>query len=278
MPQTPTDPTKAQAWVTKTGDNLDFEFYFPQGPKGDPGGFTLGTLLGTANLDEIKTSGLYRQTSSANATALNNYPRTGNGGILQVQEMSTDYLIQQYRPMTGLATGPAVIHERALNGTVWTPWRTYNTTRVDQTAGRALYGWDELNYREQLVWGDTGWRDVSASIASPDLTGTIFIRRVGSTVELKADLVSAITNANRQVIALPTGFRVGPALSLPYGNFPLTNSSGTLAGKFEIYATGSVWITPTISGSSLKLDASVLVTDPWPTTLPGTAVGTIPNT
>lgn len=134
---------------------------------------------------------------------------------------------------------------------------------VNETAGRVVKIWDYLNNREQLIYGDTGLRTFSTNIG-----GTAILRRVGVLVKLELrDLVLAGSDS---ILTIPSGFQ---------GDYsPNYGLVGRTGGRVPVYFT--------LSGSSLAQNgaatgtgyASLMWTtnDPWPTTLPGSAIGTIP--
>ncbi|UGL63253.1 hypothetical protein SEA_TOKKI_24 [Arthrobacter phage Tokki] len=277
MAQTPTDPTKAQVWITKGIDDLDFEFYFPNGPKGDPGGFTTGTALGNANLNEILTPGLYRQDTGSYATQLNNYPQL-NGGVLTVTQMAgTGYVVQTYEPLNGSVTsGSSVMYKRSFATPNWSRWQAYVSNRIDQTAGRAIYQWDPINNREQLIYGDTGTRDIAAAgiIASPWTVGSLTIRRVGQMVMYSAYNIQQNGATNMVLLnSLPSGFRPSDYIRFVARQHNANPAfyafeAGNGNGAVQAYQSG-------ITGAHFTI--SWMTLDPWPTTLPGVALGTIPN-
>lgn len=274
MARTPTDPTKAQVWITKGIDELDFEFYFPQGPKGDPGGFTSGTLLGTTDLNSIKSAGLYRQDSGAEATSGRNYPIT-SGGTLSVMEMAgTNYLVQSFYPVKGDTSAGRTIYRREFATPNWSSWRAHNATRVDQTAGRAIYQWDDVNNREQLIYGDTGWRDIS-SLMINGWTGTLFIRRSNQTVTLYG-MLNGTSRTSDHFIATASISGFKPRPNTPFGT--AQNVSNDTIKVLNNDAT-DLFITSG-AATTYTLYATYLVGDTvtWPSTLPGSASGTVPNT
>lgn len=262
----------------------ELDLNIPAGEKGEPGGFVTGILLEDRNLNDVVSPGLYRQVYGSKAIAQNNYPRVGNGGVMMVQIMTVEYLVQTYEPLTGNALGQGVVYRRAKNGATWTPWRTYSSQRVDETAGRAIYTWDEVNNREQLVYGDTGWRDVKASIIAPYTAGSLLIRRVGSRVTLKWDGLNSgsDTPAGKGFYGEPAGFVMSSRDPLYYGNPHIeanTSASGTLwaFGKYASGITAKVTLGAHSSTHYYNGGISYLTDNTWPAVLPGTAVGTIPN-
>lgn len=246
------------------------------GAKGDPGGWTTGTDLAISDLNDIKTPGLYRQASGGNATLARNYPRAGNGAVLEVSSMVTgsDYVIQKLITLTGDSQASRVIYVREFATPNWSPWRVYSSTRVDQTAGRAIYKWDDVNNREQIIYGDTGWREITPATGWTIVSGqNLAIRRVGFEVHVTGYL-SRASGASASIYNLPTGFR--PARYSPqivaYSLTPPINSL-----LIDVAPTGEIQPVAEVLTSTHYLSMKWSTTDAWPTTLPGTASGSIPN-
>lgn len=271
MTHTPDDPTKAQVWITKGIDDLDFEFYFPQGPKGDPGGLVDGTLLGDVSLDGIKTFGMYRQNNGALATGINKYPANA-GGSLMVHGIDANYLMQTYMPLYGGLGSSRVIYRREFITPDWLPWRAFSSTRVDQTAGRAIYQWDDVNNREQLIYGDTGWRDVTSLAGVGWASGSMYVRRVGYSIEIQLDNVTLSGNPNGTIISLPVGFRPTWNAYIPAIHGASRNSRSFFTGS-----NGSHGFNNAVAAEVMSWRFSYTTGEAWPTTLPGTAWFTIPN-
>lgn len=284
MPQTPTDPTKAQVWVTGTAPNQQLEFYIPRGAKGEPGGFNAGTVLGTANLNEIVTPGLYKQDNSANVTVLRNYPKDSVSGALKVYDRvapgSFASVFQEWTPAVSSVSGsPSLFIRYSYNNHAsWSPWRAFNSTRVDQTAGRAIYQWDDLNNREQRIYGDTGWRDVSADLVNgATVTSTLKIRRQNDTVSLQiVNLKLPSTAIGDPWYLIPTGFQGVQT----FGFMRETVNTGQAFGfstttHAMLYGT----ITAGANNTTHRFTGALNwhTEQAWPTTLPGIAAGTIQN-
>ncbi len=311
---TPTDPNQAQAWISGVAPDQTIDFYIPRGnqglvgprgpigpsvivgsietnmgpaapgtvgpqglpgAKGDPGGITLGTILYGANLNTITADGIYRQTDSggngANSTL--NYPTVGYNGILTVHTTQGTDLMQEWAPQSwDGSVDVRMIYRRNRSNNVWTSWRVFASSRVDQTAGRAIYEWDNLNQRDQLIYGDTGYRDISTSITDY-ASGEMLLRRVGS---LCSVIFSGLefTNVSGTLVhsyggLIPAGFQSARSIRLPLSPSPGQVTTYGASGVFEI-----------LKGMEGPVYGEIMWTtfNPWPTTLPGTASGTIPNT
>lgn len=310
----PDDPTQAQVWIRGTAPDQIVDFYVPRGnqgemgprgpigpslavglvetstgpvaqgltgatgltgPKGDPGGFTAATSLGTADLNSITADGLYRQNTTANATLAANYPVTNTVGLLYVNQSSTSSYMQQiFYP--GSTSNSRTHYIRVNSGGTWTPWRSFASTRVDQTAGRAIYQWDDVNGREQLIWGDTGSRVINDLVDATKFTIAVAkIRRVGSQVELRLSLTPLSgVSGNVQVLAgLPTGFRQQHT----YNGFGADNANSPIMYSVA-FAGGALVAYGVVASRGFGMNLNFQTYDPWPTTLPGTSDGTINNT
>ena len=223
-----------------------------------------GSDLGTANLNTITTPGVYRQGTTANATLVLNYPVASVQGVLEVfHSTATSSIFQRYMQTTGTASGKG--HwQRRYTSSAWSAWGFVATQRVDQSAGRVIYAWDDVNNREQLIYGDTGWLDITASVGSVVTGGSVFVRRYGATVFIALSGVT-VPIAGTVNGALPIGFRIAHAVALPtpYGSITTWDTNGSLA--FSALGTGRY------AGVSFP------TSNAWPTTLPGTPVGSIPN-
>lgn len=283
MARIPDDPTKAQAWVTKGLDELDFEFYFPQGPKGDPGGLVLGTDLGsTINLNDLKSSGIYRQTNSSNTSLLLNYP-TLRSGILEVFERIPGSHATQRYTITDGPNNVRTMYVRSFATPNWGAWSAIQSSRVDQTAGRAIYQWDDLNVREQLIYGDTGWRQVIVAgdiVGLPNMNG--YVRRIGNQVSFQAFEVTAGGTASGATTLwnTPTGFRyvLGASPAMVSGSVIDSGAAPVANASIYLASAGAYNVTlRAVAGVRHYATLNWLTTDAWPTVLPGTAFASIPN-
>jgi hypothetical protein len=275
----------ASVTVTGTPEAPVFNFDIPQGEKGDPGGFNYGTDLSSIHLDTIFAPGLYRQSNGSNVSTALGYPTTGNTGILTVMASwnDTSRIVQTFETVAAGGGTSRQFWKRTYYSTQWYPWRVYNSTRVDTTAGRAIYQWDDLNQREQLIYGDTGLRSIYQDQPWLDAlfnTGTtinssnvVRVRRVGYVVQLAWALDKAASGSVTSVAGFPLGFR--PA--------DIFNAIGITSGigLVRAYHPGgaSQLITQSAAAqTNVSVTLTYTTTDPWPTSLPGTAIGSIPST
>lgn len=275
----------ASVTVTGTPENPIFSFDIPQGEKGEPGGLINPIALNPGeDANNLTASGLYRVVSS-NATTALNWPRDNMGAHIMVLRGASTVITQVAYPLaTNQPKGQ--YHRWQVSGT-WGPWQFIPAQRVDQTAGRAIYTYDDLNNREQLVWGDTGIRTVTASVlASFDSSGAtrnLNIRRAGATVSISGQLlVAAGATSATQMAAypIPAGFR--PSNGVESTALQIRGNTSTL----RAYTNGNDFCLQSMGGSLGNLTAGDIVnvnityftTEAWPSSLPGVAFGAIPTT
>jgi hypothetical protein len=240
------------------------------GPKGDPGGWSASTIITTGtSFDNLITSGLYFN-PVANASVAPG--PTGVGGHLEVIG-AANWIYQRYTPM-GDTRGTYLRARNSSN--IWTSWRIVDATRVDQTAGRVIYQWDDVNQRDQMIFADTGLR---ALTPENSYVGSVYLRRYGSVVTLIGTLQRPPGGSlNGKFITIPAGF--GPA-STAWIYTPVRHNGSS--SVFWIYRQNTdILFSDSQAGtetdsSQVRFEVSWTSNSVWPTTLPGTAVGSIPN-
>ena len=144
---------------------------------------------------------------------------------------------------------------------------------TDESVGRRLFQWDANNARWQQTYSDSGLRDTAVTVANSWAIygGYNHIRRVGNVVSLNLWLDS--TSASSDTIGtIPSGFR--PDRSLGLGILAPVNA----IRFFQVSSAGNIsadraGITP---NPGWFIQATWVTSDAWPTTLPGSAVGSIP--
>lgn len=252
-----------------------------KGDKGDPGGFVKGTVIvNTTNLNDLTTDGIYYCAATSRGTALNYPHSTRTAGVLTVHTWYRDgldviqtFVAAQIIGVSGYDT-PATTWRRTKYDGAWSVWRAQMSQRVDQTAGRAIYTFDEINNREQLIYGDTGWRDISANILNGH-TGSIMVRRTLHETHLKIDVTPNATTPQADVFNWPSGFE--PSSSAFY-----TTRPSSAVASLNVYTNNLKVSISTINDwqevwGSVNWMGTLPCFEPWPITLPGTAIGTIPN-
>lgn len=151
----------------------------------------------------------------------------------------------------------------------------------DETVGRRCFAWDTVNNRWQMIYGDTGWRNVSTGMTAPTncTIDYLLVRRVGNAVAFQFRGIISGAMAGTGVYVLPNGFRMGN----PSGYIVGRHSSSTKLGALQLSAFDRVqWAdslgnSPTAGDGALLSAGSFVTNDTWPTALPGTASGAIPT-
>ena len=257
--------TNAAVALTGSYPNLNVGLTIPRGDKGDPGGFVSSTILGSVSLDTVTTAGLYFN-PIANAAAA----PSGIAGHLEVI-FGANWILQRY---TNYDNPRSMWVRRRDSAGNWQAWRTWHSSRWDTTTGRVLYEWDNVNNREQIVYGDTGARSIGDLLVNGWVTTAtnVVLQRTGNIVTLNGQFNS--TAATSAVLyTLPTGFRPKTPNAVPI-NAQVAGS--TLKWAFARW-DGQLQCDIATTSNNLLLGGSWSSTDAWPTTLPGAANGTIPN-
>lgn len=235
-------------------------------------------LLTTAqDLNNITISGTYRASGSTSHPD-RNYPSTANG-VLTVEsrllptEQYGPSVIQTYEPVWGTAAREGkMFYRRTLTGGVWSPWSVFTSQRVDTTAGRVIYTWDNDAHKEQVIWGDTGRLTVPIISTNWKLDESyINLTRVGTTVTLSfTGRMLDVSSTTEHLYTLPAGFRAPQSLTFPAiwergGSSPGVIPAGINGG------TNTVNMWPgQLPASKVSFVCTFVTRDTWPTTLPGT--------
>lgn len=256
-----------------------------------PGGLTSPANLGDLDLNNVLTPGNYSQVDGGKGLLSRNYPQERAAGSLTVKHWGGSSGVVQEFTAIGNPAGSITTYGtwvRTSRSGTFSPWRAYSLQRVDTTAGRAIYTWDDTSNREQLIYGDTGWRSLSneaAMFLNDFICTSAIVRRVGNLVTLNFDgFKSATANGNAGFIVMPAGFRHD--VSTGGGNqryATATELTGINATIISPESTGGSTLSGILRFLSYTKDralhgsVSYYTRDPWPTLLPGSAVGTIPT-
>ena len=141
---------------------------------------------------------------------------------------------------------------------------------VDNSLGRRALIWDEANNRQQQIYGDTGLRDITADFDTGGSGGTCTIVRSGNTVFMK--LTGRTLTASSAPYTIPAGFR--PDISTTIAGLLYPSAANN---RMVIATTGVITLFGNSAGTAYYFAVSWHTADAWPTTLPGTATGTIPS-
>lgn len=273
MARTPDDPTKAQVWIDNTDPlNPLFEFYFPRGSKGDPGGIVNPTNIGAGyDWNNLIVSGMYYATGSDLAGQPNSPPAMAIGVNIMVQTRNASVVTQVAWTVSNAQS--QIQFMRSLVSGTWGPWRVVRNTNVDNTVGKVISIWDETQNRSQIIYGDTGDRDIAATYGNGTFA-VLKVRRVGSWVELVCLgwVPPANSTPNALLSSLPVGYRNYNSRAFAAVDNNTTLRPATLAAN-----TSGLSIPGNTTASSISFSLTYQTLDTWPTVLPGTAVGSIPN-
>ncbi len=149
-------------------------------------------------------------------------------------------------------------------------WHVLRAQYADESVGRRMFNWNHAYSTGggwQMTYSDTGWRDVSANINTPNgfTAGSIFVRRTGYTVALGVYGLARAAGGAGDYYTFLAGWRCDvPVYGRSFSNNPwYVNGSSAyinMAGTSE-------------SGAGTLFSTS----DAWPVSLPGTPSGSIPN-
>jgi hypothetical protein len=164
-----------------------------------------------------------------------------------------------------------------------TSWHVVSGQASDESVGRRLWKFEQALAASsttagvgwQLIHADTGQRDMRAvtmengwTVAGTDMR----LRRIGNMVTFRGTPDAAAATSDT-FYTLPSGFR--PASSAIFGTATVATTAGATRlleigsnGVCKIYSrsTGAQWFSATFDTN-----------DAWPTSLPGSASGTIPT-
>ena len=139
--------------------------------------------------------------------------------------------------------------------------------RWDESVGRRRFVWDPINAREQMVYGDTGWRLLT--LENGWTSNTTLIRRIGYTVLMAEYLLDKTAATSDTIYTLPSGFQA--SLGVPAG----TVSAGD--DYAPVTAGSIVSVLRSGMGSNVMSGQQSWGThQAWPASLPGAASGVIP--
>jgi len=233
-----------------------------------------GAAIGTADLNTLTTPGVYRQSTGGNATLAKNYPIINLRGLLTVKALSSTELVQEYVTQANGGNSTRGVYLRVLSGTVWTVWRFVPSQRVDQTAGRAIYTWDDVNNREQLIYGDTGIRDITSLALNGWSPSLIYLFRTGPIVTIACNVLNPTAQTSPAFVDIPLGFRPASGMltrGILHTVDATTSVFRTVLMSNQLRVDGNLPTVPLYGSVSWRTNEA------WPTTLPGTPIGSIPN-
>ena len=132
---------------------------------------------------------------------------------------------------------------------------------IKKTGGNSVNGW-------AVDYGDTGWRNITPNPLPANIASTtIKVKRCGDIVEFSmgsSEFVSA--TETKMFDRLPEGFRIPGGVYINAGLGPGTSHSGCIS------LTSDQVKTQASIGKYKTTYVRYTTDDPWPTTLPGTAL------
>ena len=159
-----------------------------------------------------------------------------------------------------------------------TNWLVIRGTYADETVGRRIFTWNPAYSSGsggwQMTTGDSGWRDISSLVAS---VGTrtvtnIRCRRIMNSVHFMQQITDTQTNPSSQsLVTMPTGFG-----SQSTKHFAMYSSSVNVR-RLGVFSDSTVVYTGTTDANRYDCEVSWITTEAWPSSLPGSAVGSIPT-
>ncbi len=224
------------------------------------GGVNLGSTFGNS----LTAAGTARVSAVAPATA-------AYAAVTAIYGTATGGVIGDTATITEFGFWAGAGGQWALPGTPIANLGFY----TDESCGRRLFQWDANNARWQQTYSDTGDRQSAITYTNgwANAYGVDTLRRIGNTVHLHVvlDSTSATTD---DAFTVPVGFQpsstataavpVGGSTTVPR---TLVLASGAAAVVYRASLAGQAgWF----------VNLTYQTNDAWPTTLPGSAVGSIP--
>lgn len=132
---------------------------------------------------------------------------------------------------------------------------------IKKTGGNSVNGW-------AVDYGNTGWRNITPNPLPANIASTIVkIRRCDDIVEFSIGSSEFVSAAETKMFdRLPEGFRIPSGIYINAGLGPGTSHSG------RISLTSDQVKTQASAGKYKTTYVRYTTDDPWPTTLPGTAL------
>ena len=146
--------------------------------------------------------------------------------------------------------------------------------KFSQAAGRTVTAWDYINNREQVIYGDTGFRDVT-SLGAEINAGTVRVRRTGNMAYV---LINGAAKANLStsptLLKLPVGFT--PTFThVDLGDMHIY--ANPASARLFIQTTGNIDALNGSDATGVYKACAYPTSDPWPLVLPGVAAGAFPS-
>lgn len=289
------DAIEANGWVTSarildgtiaTGDLADGAIT----PIKLAGGYTAKTATYTATQDD-------RVIHVTSGTATINLPAAASsaGRVYTIADLGTGTVTIDPSGAELIGSAATLVlagYGQATIVSTGSAWIILDAFYWNESVGRRLFRWNHAASSGagawQFAYGDTGWRDIGGSVTwdatQTTGSGTLLVRRTTQVVAVRATWTSGASalNGRRNVIAaggIPSGFRPTTnhewftCLSDPSHAVSTVTVGGTMIrndGGFQgCFAAAQISKLHEMSATYTTLDA-------WPSSLPGSAFGSIP--
>lgn len=249
----------------------------PSAFKGDPGGLVPASNVWSAqDCNLLTTPGYYYQASGS--TIALNWPAAVRG-VLTVFGVESGMLTQEFMPQRIENREAKAFYRRVKVGVTgkWSPWEVYSSQRIDTKAGRVVYSWDPVEDREHMIYGDTGWRDISSLLQGfTSSSDYVYIRRTNNLVEIEISAPNPTESVALDYGTLPQGFAGygGVRRTQFWGQQGSLDSTGLKPVRMSLTSTGMQMRAygATVNGGRIGISGTYHTNTAWPVTLPGTAV------
>lgn len=162
-------------------------------------------------------------------------------------------------------------------------WLVISAQYTDESIGRRIFTWSSAlssgaTTGWQMTYGDTGFRELSAALSNGWTVTSLLIRRVNSTVHMHIYNLKATSATNATFYTLPSGFKLTLGSNGMYIPASKTLASTTSDGLIGVTSTsGAMFSQGSYAGfTASQMLASWSTSDSWPSSLPGSASGSVP--
>ena len=158
-------------------------------------------------------------------------------------------------------------------------------TYTDESVGRRIFTWDTVNARWQMTFGDTGVRSLTLTPINVCASLAVNVRRFGATCHIdvlwtNTAMTLPLADTALTSTGLPSGFLPNDSVPRP----AYTGYSGTIGGVIKL-ASGTGILSAQVpaggmgagGGSAMLASWEYSTTDAWPSSLPGSPLGSIPT-
>ena len=263
---------------------LDGTFGIPQGAPGALGAYQAKTaaytILGTDGTVAVDTtSGAVTLTlpgAAANSGKWLRIIKTAGANTLTISRAGSDTILPSSGTRTQVAFPSGATPGWVTLVSTGTAWYVDTGRASDETVGRRIWEWEQAQAAGsttaavgwQMVYGDTGWRDLSAALTN-GWTGTVQIRRCVDLVEYDISALTASAATTGVPFTFASGWRIGAPSALHRG---LVYTTGLTFRRTATDKSGGAYtITGYQAADVLYGSGSGTTLDAWPTSLPGTA-------